>query len=431
MLNLLAETTRNTQFGPSVPRRSTMLLVATDGTPQSDAAIALAHLLPLGEKGAVKVLTVVDPVPIPWGAERSVVTQVYERGLRAEAQQMAQAQLDRLGNNHWSVEVRSGDPATTIAAVATESGARMIVVGLGGHGPAARFLGNETALRLMRTSQVPVLAVDSKLRGLPNRIIVAIDFRESSIEAARLALEIAAPGATVTLAHVVPWERRNYIPEQWFREHEAYVGSELTRVSGWLDQSKKFRIHQRVLYGKPGPSLLACAEDLDADLLVAGTHGRGFVGRMLGGETLSKVVRGARRSVLVLPAAAAFQRFDRPLHERESPQQNADFSGRLDDFSRRNAGRRGRLEVDDLAIGAQVEMTGYAFLGAAYDPAGGRAQLMFGSPGREGQHLVRGISNVESVDILIDVDGESDSALRIVSDEGQTLLVLQPVTEVY
>ena len=283
-----------------------MLLVATDGTPQSDAAVALAHLLPLGEKGGVKVLTVVDRAPIPWGAERSVVTQVYERGLRAEAQQMAQAQLDRLGNSDWTVEVRSGDPATTIATVANESGARMIVVGLGGHGPAARFFGNETALRLMRTSQVPVLAVDSKLRGLPKRMTVAMDFRESSIEAARLALEIAARGATVTLAHVVPWERKNYIPEQWFREHEAHIASQLTRITGWLGQSKKFRIHQKVLYGKPGPSLLACAEELDADLIVAGTHGHGFVARMLGGETVAKLVRGSRRSVLVLPAAAAF-----------------------------------------------------------------------------------------------------------------------------
>ena len=315
MPNALAETTLKTQPGPSVTARSTTLLIATDGTPQSDAAIALAHLLPLGEKGAVKVLTVVDRAPIPWGADRSVVPE-YERGLRAEAQQMAQAQLRRLDNTDWRVEVRSGEPATTIAAMAKESGARMIVVGLGGHGPAARFFGNETALRLMRTSQVPILAVDSKLRGLPKRVAIAMDFSESSIEAARLALEIAAPGATVTLAHVVPWERKEYIPEQWFREHEAYVASELTRVTGWLDQSRKFRVHHKILYGKPGPSLLACAEDLDADLIVAGTHGRGFVGRMLGGETLSKLVRGARRSVLVLPAAAAFQRFDR-LEPRE------------------------------------------------------------------------------------------------------------------
>lgn len=427
MTNTLAEATLNAEAEHSELRTPTALLIATDGTPQSDAAIALARLLPHGNKGVVQVLTVVDNAPIPWGSvDRSVVMD-YKRGLHQEAQSNVEAQVDRLGAKNWNVEVRSGDPATTIAALAKESRARLVLVGLGGHGAAARFFGNETALRLMRVSQVPVLAVDSKLRALPKRIMVAMDFSESSIEAARLALEIAAPGATVTLVHVVPWERKDYIPEHWFRDHEANIGAQLTRVTGWLDQGRKFRVHQRVLYGKPGPSLLACAEELDADLIVAGMHGRGFFGRMLGGETVAKLVRGARRSVLVLPAAAAFQGFDQPGPESESHEEHADWAHKLDDFSRRNTGRRGRLEVDDPALGAQVEMTGYRLLGAAYDSRSKRAQLMFGSTDGTGPHLVRGISNIKSVEILSGGRDDRDTALSIVNDDGQTLLVLEAV----
>ena len=430
MTNAIAETTLNTE--PERPLlRPTALLIATDGTPQSDAAIALARLLPLGGQGEFKVLTVVDHPPIPWGTvDRSLVMD-YERGLQQEAQSKVKAQLDRLGDNNWSVEVRSGDPATVIAALAKESRARIVVVGLGGHGAVARFFGNETALRLMRVSQTPVLAVDTKLRALPKRIAVAMDFSESSIEAARLALEIAAPGATVTLVHVVPWERKDYIPEHWFREHEAHIGAQLTRVIGWLDHGTKCRMHQKILYGKPGPSLLAYAEELDADLIVAGTHGRGLLGRMLGGETLAKLVRGARRSVLVLPAAAAFQRFDQPGPKSEPHEEHADWARKLDDFSRRNAGRRGRLEVDDPALGAQVEMTGYRFLGATYDSPSKRAQLMFGSLEGTGPHLVRGISNIKSVEILSHGNDDRDAALSIVSDNGQTLLVFETVKEAY
>ena len=426
MSNLLAETTRNAEAEHQVLERPTALLIATDGTAQSDAAIALARLLQrLGDKREVKVLTVVDHVPIPWGAvDRSLVMD-YERGLHQEAQSKVRAQLDRLGDKHWPVEVRSGDPATTIAALGKESRSRIVVVGLGGHGAAARFFGNETALRLMRVSQVPILAVESNLRELPRRIMVAMDFSEASIEAARLALEIAAPGATVTLVHVVPWERKDYIPEHWFREHEAYVGAQLTRVTGWLDQGSKCRMHQRILYGKPGPSLLACAEELEADLIVAGTHGRGILGRVLGGETVAKLVRGGSRSVLVLPASAAFQRFDQQEPESASRQERADWAKRLDDFSLRNTGRRGRLEVDDPAIGAQVEMTGYRFLGAVYDSPSKRAQLMFGSVERDGPHLVRGISNIKSVEILPGGHDDRDAALSIVSDDGQTLLILE------
>jgi nucleotide-binding universal stress UspA family protein len=272
--NALAEPILNAEPEGRTLRRPTALLIATDGTPQSDAAIVLAYLLSLNNHSDVKVLTVVDRAPIPWGVVAPGLVMDYERGLQREAQSKTRAQIDRLGDKNWTVDVLSGDPATTIAALSKESRSRLVVVGLGGHGAAARFFGNETALRLMRISPTPVLAVDTKLRALPKRLVVAMDFSESSIEAARLALEIAAPGAIATLVHVVPWEKKDYLPEDWFREHEAYVDSQLKRVTGWLDQGNKCRVHQKVLYGRPGPSILAFAEEVDADLVVAGTHGR-------------------------------------------------------------------------------------------------------------------------------------------------------------
>jgi nucleotide-binding universal stress UspA family protein len=228
------------------------------------------------------------------------------------------AQLQRLGGDTWQVGVRAGNPATVIADMAKESRPRLIVVGLGGHGVGARWFGNETALRLMRLSETPVLAINTGTRALPSRMLVAMDFSDSSIKAARLALEIASPGSSMTLVHVVPWERNEYVPETWFREHEAYIAAHLKRVSGWLDCDQTSRIHQKIMYGKPGSALLACAEELEVDLIVAGTHGRNFVGRMLGGETVSKLVRGARCSVLVLPQAAALQRSAQPEQETES-----------------------------------------------------------------------------------------------------------------
>lgn len=325
MTNSVFQRALNGQTPPAASERSTALLIATDGTAQSESAVAFAHLLSLKDECDVIALTVVDRPPIPWGAVDESVVREYERGQLQAAQRRATAQVERLGNKDWTVDVRSGDPATTIAALARESGARLVVVGLGGHGPAARFFGNETALRLMRLSETPVLAV-SKMRALPRSVAVAMDFSEASIEAARLAIEIAAPGAILTLIHVVPWERNEYVPEQWFTDHEAYVAGQLKRVAGWLDHHDKCRIHQKIVYGKPGPSILACAEALDADLIVAGTHGRGFIGRVLGGETLAKLVRGAHRSLLVLPHAAAFQRAE-PVGEDVQSETSAIMNG--------------------------------------------------------------------------------------------------------
>ena len=413
----IAEATPKAGAEHSVFRLPTAILIATDGTPQSEGAVAFAGLLPVGDEREVSLLTVVDHTPIPWApVDRSLATG-YEQRLHHEAKVKARAQRDRVGEKGWTIEARSGDPATVIAARAKESRARMVLVGLGDHGAAARLFGSETALRLIRVSQVPILAVEPNLRALPKRIMVAMDFTESSIEAARLALEIAAPDAVVTLVHVVPWERKEYIPENWFQEYSAHIGAQLARVAGWLGSIRKFQIHQRIVYGKPGPLLLASADELEADLIVAGTHGRGFLGRILGGETVAKLVRGARCSVLVLPAAAAFQRFEHREADSESLDLRAAWAQKLKDFSRRNAGRRGRLEVDDPALGAQVEMTGYQFLGASYDSPSKRAQLMFGSMAGPRPHLVRGISNVRSIEILPSGRDDKDTALSIASED--------------
>ena len=313
MSNSLAEKTIEGDHAHQALARPTALLVATDGTPQSDAAVAFAFLLAVNNHADVKTVTVVEPAPLPWGVIDPSLVMEYERALHEDTLARARAQVDRLGDRNWTVEVQTGDPASKIATLARTSRARLVIVGLGGHGAAARLMGNETALQLMRTSETPVLAVDTRQSSLPKRIMVAMDFSESSIEAAQLALEIASPGATATLVHVVPWERKDYIPEGWFAEHESHIGAQLTRVAGWLDRPAGIRIHQKILYGKPGPALLACAEDLDADLLVAGTHGRGLVGRILGGETVAKLVRGTRRSMLVLPAAAAYHYLRAPV----------------------------------------------------------------------------------------------------------------------
>ena len=87
--------------------------------------------------------------------------------------------------------------------------------------------------------------------------------------------------------------------------------------------------------------------------------------------------------------------------------------------------RRGRLEIDSLDTGAQVEMSGYRFLGAFYEPRNERAMLMFGDASSEGPHLVRSVSHVKSVDVLRGTGpNEADVALAIKHDGGQTLLVL-------
>lgn len=400
-----------------------VIVVATDGTSQSDPAIAFTRAL--GERASVdvRVVSIVDHLPMPWGImDRNLVAE-YEHALRHKARETAEHQLKSSGATQWPVEIQSGDPATRIGAFATDAGAWLVVVGLGGHGPTARLFGSETALRLARVSQTPVLAIAPNSRDAPRRILIAMDFSEASIKAARLALELAAKDATIVLAHVVPWERNEYVPEEWFRSHESSVGAELERVARWLDESRTFRIGHRILYGKPAPTLLSYAEELASDLIVTGSHTRTIIGRALAGQTIPKLIRGAHCSVLVLPAAAAFKPHEEGAGHDHGDVGEQGWGKQLDEFSRRNLGRRTRLEVDDINLGAQVEMSGYHFLGATYEPHNRRATLMFGDTAGTGPHLVRGVEKVKSVDILRGSVEKPDVALSISHGGGQTLLV--------
>lgn len=291
---------------------TSIIILATDGTSQSEQAVELARFVSTRTKSDIKVLTVVDQPPIPWGILDSVIAVDYERGLKAEALNTVKQQIASFGDSEWPVEVESGDPAETIAAKAKGCDAMLVIVGLGGHGATSRVFGSETALRLVRLSEIPVLAVEPSLARLPRRILVAMDFSEASIEAARLALELADESSSMVLVHVVPWRRTPYVPDEWVRTQEASVGAQLSRVVGWLNRKSGFRIGQRILYGRPGVTLLKYAEELDVDLIATGTHGRTAVKRLLGGQTVDKLIRGARCSVLVFPAAAAFH--ERPGH---------------------------------------------------------------------------------------------------------------------
>jgi nucleotide-binding universal stress UspA family protein len=407
---------------PTRRTKTPVVILATDGTSQSDPAIAFTLGLSKKKPVDVKVVTVVDRVPLPFDdADLQLISDI-EANLKRDTLSTVTHQVTLGGSDNWPIDLETGNPAERISAFAAKSDASMIVLGLGGHGVAARLFGSETALRLVRISSTPVLAVGPEFRTEPRRILVAMDFSEASIEAARLALDFADKNATMVLAHCVPWSRNEYVPEKWFRSHELAIAAELSRVTRWLDADKKLRISHRILYGRVAPTLLAYAEELGADLIVTGTHGRSLLARVLAGQTVAKLIRGARCSVLVLPAAAAFKYSD-GLPETAATVGGKDWSSVLVEFSRNNVGRRARLEIDDAALGAQTEMSGYRFQGATYERASDRVTLMFGSGKAGGAHLERGITRVKSVEVLSSRLSGGDIALAIGHDGGQTLLM--------
>jgi len=399
---------------------ATPVIIATDGRTQSDAALVVGRLL-AGDAEGIRVVTVLKALPVITETPLSLnpdVDAARRAGLRAEVI----TQVGRAWDSDADVEVHDGDPATTIARLAHEAGATLIVAGLGRHRVADRVFGDETALRLIRMSDTPVFAATNGLDHAPRRIVVAIDFSETSLRAARLAIEVASPSATIYLAHVAPRDSSLYDWEGWGSAYKQDAGDALQKTREQLRVPKDMTVQKVLLQGDPATELLAFAASVNADLIATGSHGHGFVARMLIGSVTTRIVRCSTCSVLSVPHKAVMTRMRTTV---EPPVvvslPRSDWGPRLDAFTGRNVGRRGTLEVDDPEIGAQAQQFDYPLLGATYDPHDERVELMFGEGRGGSRHLTRGIADVTGIDVLSDDQGR-DLAIRIAHGAGQTLL---------
>lgn len=408
--------------GPASP-----VIVATDGREQSDGALIAGGVL-AGSSDALRVVSVIKPTPVVSPEAQLPVSPDFEAGRRAHVKRAVRDQMTRVWQDGEGidVELHDGDPATTIARVAHDANAAMIVAGLGRHSVMDRLFGDETALRLIRVAAIPVFAVSHKFNQAPQRIVVAIDFSETSLRAARLALDVATSSATIYLAHVAPRDSTLYDWSGGGSSYKQDAGEALHRIREQLRVPAGMIVQRVLLQGDPATELLAFASSVNADLIATGSHGHGFVARMLIGSVTTRILRCSTCSVLTVPHAAAMTRVRTSV---EPPVvvslDRPEWAAQLDEFTRRNVGRRGVLEVDDPELGAQAQEHDYPLLGASYDHHDGRVELMFGELGDVRRHLTRSIGGVSGVDVLANERGR-DIALRIAHVAGQTLLTFLP-----
>jgi nucleotide-binding universal stress UspA family protein len=400
--------------------RTAPVIVATDGQGQSDGALAVARLLAQAPD-ALQVVSVLRRMPVVPDIGVAMTADI-DRVRRADLLRESTAQASRLFGEATEAEVHDGDPAVTVARLAHERAASMIVCGLGRHNVVDRILGDETALRLVRLADVPVLAIAERQDHAPATVVVASDFSETSMRAARMSVALAAPGATIYLVHVAPRDHRRYEWEGWGKAYRDDALDALNRTKHELRPEDRTIVQTIMLQGDIAAELLRFAGSVHADLIATGSHGHGFVTRMLVGSVATRIVRAATCSVLTVPHAAVLtdeRTRILPTLGRAVPRD--DWATALGDFARRNAGRRTLLEVDDAELGAQAQEFDYQLTGAAFDHNDGRVSLMFGDAHGVGHHLTRSITGATAVDILGERGGR-DLALRVAHGKGQTLL---------
>ena len=281
-----------------------------------------------------------------------------------------------------------------------------------------RIFGDETALKVLRASRVPVLAVPEGGTTTTRHAVVAVDFSEGSVRAAQVALELLDDDGILELVHVVPRERLLF--DGWVSQDEytRYVRSSLTRFLARLAVPNGLHVQDVTLSGDPAKELITYANRIGADLIAAGSHGHGFITRLVVGSVTTKLLRTSTCAVLVKP-----QRYSPGRRVGDPRVRRSRWGELLDDFTRRNVGCRTRLEVDDPLVGAQPQENDYPLEGVTFDPIDGRVEIMLGELGSGEPHLTRSVADVDTINILTNQEGQ-DIALRLGQGAGQTILTL-------
>lgn len=404
------------------------IIVATDGSPESDAALKAAARMATLHQSDVVVLSAVEPVvvvPMDFGVVLPYAD--IEHAQRTARMTKVLAQVERVGARDagWKVRIEYGEPAYAIATAAFDLDAPMIITGLGHHEILDRVLGSETTLRIVRASKSPVFSVTGHFDALPKRAVIATDFSVASLDAARAALLLFPEITVVYLVHV---KSRVEVPPDmfvtWAGLYSEPIPTSFERVTAALNLPSSIAIETITLEGKASREIVKFAQEAGADLIVTGSRGAGLMSRLLVGSTATGIIRGANCAVLAVPASSGSDRLVGVDEVSKGPELEVRWAEELSVFTKRNAGRRASLEVDDPDYGVLIQEHGYPLLGVAYDRHDQRVSIMLGDLEGTRRHLTRGIADVRSIDVLRDVGGR-DRVLRVAHGRGQTLLTLE------
>jgi nucleotide-binding universal stress UspA family protein len=198
-----------------------------------------------------------------------------------------------------------GTPGTAILDTATEAGANLIVVGASRAGWVARTFLGYTAQHVLRGAGVPVLVVRTPVHRPLERLLLTTDLSELSAAVHEAALDTveslfggaaAARSLLVVTFPILPSPLPRETLDRVARgEFDAFLRARRTRSGA---------VEPVVRAGEPEEEIVAEAEGWNADLLVVGTHARGWAARLTLGSVAEASLRDAPCNVLALPPRA-------------------------------------------------------------------------------------------------------------------------------
>ncbi len=286
------------------------ILVGVDDSPQAAAALALGARLAQAFGGEC---IPVHAVREWWVAFADEDLAYRAEDLRASLVDGERTAITRALIGHApeavirGLMVRCGRPALVLRDVALEVDADVILLGGKHHSVLGRWVGGSTAIDTVRSAGRPVLVTAQ--RGddaVFHRVLAAVDVSEAAAPTAALARSLAtALGAELIALSVI----------------EPPVPLSVVTTPLSLSEYSRRATHalqRRVwpLFGEVGIETVAAsghvvdviqheAAQRGVDLVVVGSHGKGWRERLLVGSTTERLLNHLPTSVLVVPVEAA------------------------------------------------------------------------------------------------------------------------------
>jgi len=275
------------------------VIVGTDGSPASHAAVSWAADEALREGRPLRIVHVQEPwtlglpdIPPPMADE---ARSVESREILDEAAELAAR--DRPG---LTVETENVQGETVRALRLLAEQGEVLVLGSRGRGRFAELLLGSTTLRVAGHAPRPVVVV----RGVPaaprDEVVVGVAFDHDQSGVLEHAFEAARRrGARLRAVHA--WDVTDTFARQ-AREQPSFIDplDRLGELLGpWRARHPDVKVVEEVVNEHPAAALSAASAD--ADLLVVGTHGRGTLGSLILGSVGHAVLHHARCPVVIVP----------------------------------------------------------------------------------------------------------------------------------
>ncbi len=213
-------------------------------------------------------------------------------------------EITHLPVHSFSTVVEKGMPDQVIARLAHCADVALVVVGSEAR---SRWQGRGgLARQLIRHAHIPVLV--ARPGPSSGAVLVATDFSDPALPAIAAAVaEAERRHARLYVMHCVRlpmevyWSAELMIPPMPILEDGARLCSEAReRLTGSLRRLGA-RGRQIVRQGIPAQAIIEAAAEIDAELVVVGSHGRSGLKRFLMGSVAESVVSGAAAPTLVVP----------------------------------------------------------------------------------------------------------------------------------